>query len=132
MRALVLFALTLASVATLTSDASAFGKRKKKAAAATAYAVPAYDSCSCDGGYGSSYGGYSTSYYDGHGSSYSGGYGYPGQYHSGHYYGSPNYGSSYGYPGTYYGGTTGPTLMPGAGGGVVVPGGILPGIMPRR
>lgn len=50
MRSLVLFAMTLALVASFAADASAFGKRKKKAAAAAVtYAAPAYDPCSCGG-----------------------------------------------------------------------------------
>ncbi len=98
MRTLVLFALTLGSVATLAADASAFGKRKK--AAATPVVYSSYSPCDC------------------------GGHGYPGGYYPhGYYPGSYPHGAYYpGYPGAYHPGP--PALMPGVpipGTGVVVP-----------
>jgi hypothetical protein len=112
MRTLVLFALTLGSVAALASDASAFGRRKaKKSSAAVVY--PSYSPCECGGysGHGS-YHGYSGSGY--HHSGYPSGYS-PGTYpHSSYYPGA--------YPHSTY--PSAPILMPGVpvpGTGVVVP-----------
>ncbi|MDY3555709.1 hypothetical protein R5W24_004854 [Gemmata sp. JC717] len=103
MRALALFALTLASVVSLTADASACCKRKKKAAPVVTYAAPACDPC-----------GGAPSYY----------HGQPSYYGQPNYYGQPGYyhGSQYGHPGAYAV-PTGPTLMPGA---------VVPGTMPPK
>ena len=113
MRAFVLFAVTLALVASSAADASAFGKRKRAASAAVVtYAAPSYDPCSCDcgGAPGHQYPGHQ---YPGH--QYPGHY-HPGQYHS-NYYGAPHgYASPHATP-------TGPTLMPGA---------LIPGTMPPK
>ncbi|QEG30250.1 hypothetical protein GobsT_50530 [Gemmata obscuriglobus] len=86
MRILTTLVLAIFGVASFAGDASAFGKRKKKAAASSCYSEPAPSCCGGASPYGQPYG--------------QGGYGQPVYGQSG--YGQPGYAQPvYGRPGMY-------------------------------
>lgn len=103
MRTLLLFALSLGAVAALTADASAFGKRKAKSAAASS-------SCGCDGYSAGYYGGYPTGGYPG--GTYVSQSGSSFDPAAATYIGQPTGNYSYVHPGVYYGQPAGTYIQP--------------------